>query len=98
MGLRCRGVCGAQSAHCREFQAANGGARRDFLGSGTNGRDIARCPLLQQEFRGLDDRLGVKSGAHLCVQESVGDSDHGHALMVCHEGANDRAIFALGQT
>ena len=98
MGLRCCGVRGAQAAHRREFQFADHGARLDFLGSGTSGRDIARCPLLQEEFRGLDNRLGVKTGTHLCVQESIGDSDHGHALMVCHEGANDRAIFALGQT
>ena len=49
-------------------------------------------PFLQQELGRLDDRLGVKAGAHRAVVERVGDRDQGHALMVRHIGADDRHL------
>ena len=60
-------------------------------------RDIARRALLQQQFRGLHDRLGMKPCPHLAVEKSVGDGDHRHALMVRHEGADDRDVLPSGR-
>ena len=67
MDLRCRGVRGAQAARPSGSSRSRTAARRlDFLRPRTSGRDIARCPLLQQKFRRLDNGLGMKPGAHLC--------------------------------
>ena len=50
-----------------------------------------------EKLGGLDHRFRVKARAHDAVMKSVGDGDHGHGLMVRHEGTDDRERLALGQ-
>ena len=45
----------------------------------------------------LIDRLGMEPRPHHAVQQGVGDGDDRHALMMRHEGADNRDPFALGQ-
>jgi len=75
------------------------GPRRcfDFRRPGPRGGRLARRALLQQQFGGLDDRLGVKAVAHHAVENRVGDRNDRHALMVRHEGANERESLTFRQ-
>ena len=50
---------------------------------------VARRALLQQEFGGLHDRLGVEASAHRAVLQSIRNRNERHALMVGHESADD---------
>ena len=59
--------------------------------------DIARHALLQQKFRRLHDRFGMKPRAHPAVLQRVGDADDGHRLMMRHVGADDGDLRAFGQ-
>ena len=52
---------------------------------------------MQQQFARLDDRLGVKTLAHLALMKRVGDGDDGHALMVRHVVADQDMIGVFGQ-
>src|SRR5437762_10597517 len=61
-------------------------------------RDVTWRAFLQQQFRRLNARLGVKPFAHSPVEENVGDGNHAHALMMRHECPNDRKPGSLGQT
>ena len=69
----------------------------DLFGPRMRDRDVARHALLQQELAGLDHRLAVEAGAHPPVLQRVGDGDDRHALMMRHEVAHDRDVFAFGQ-
>jgi hypothetical protein len=60
-------------------------------------RDVARRAFLEQQLRRLHDRLGVEPRPHRAVQESVGDGDDRHALVVGHVSAHDRDVLPLGQ-
>ncbi len=72
--------------------------RSDLLGARARDGDAARCAFLEQQLRRLDHRHGVEAGAHRTLVERVGDRDHGHALVVGHEGANDGDRLALGKS
>ena len=97
MRLRRGAVRGAEPPHRRELQVADRRCRLDFLRPGMSYRDIARRAFLQQKFRRLHDWLGMKPFPHLPVEETVGDGDHRHALMVRQEGADNCDVFPLGQ-
>ena len=86
-----------QAPHRRQAFKAVGITRLVFVSPWTSGGDIAWRAFLQQKFRRLDDWLAVKARAHLSIQQRVGNGDNGHALMVRHEGANDRVVHFLGQ-
>ena len=86
-----------QAPHRRQAFKAVGITRLVFVSPWTSGGDIAWRAFLQQKFRRLDDWLAVKARAHLSIQQGVGNGDNGHALMVRHEGANDRVVHFLGQ-
>ena len=77
----------------RTLAAAATSSARGWPTSTSRGRSF-----LQQELSGLDDRLGVKAGAHRTVVERVGDRDQGHPLMMRHIGANDRHFLTLRET
>src|SRR5439155_18867140 len=70
----------------------------DLLGPGMSDRDVTWRAFLQQQFRRLNARLGVKPFAHSPVKENVGDGNHAHPLMMRHEGPHDRKPGSLGQT
>ena len=78
------------------FDVAGAGGRLHFRRPKARRRDVARHALLQQQFGRLDDRLGMEARPHRAVEQSVGDGDDRHALMMRHEGAHDRDAFALG--
>jgi hypothetical protein len=78
--------------HCRAIRHGYGDACARFAHPRASGRDVARRPFLQQELRRLDGRLGVEPGPHFSVQQGIGNGNDRHALMVRHEGADDRAL------
>ncbi len=67
-------------------------ARCRVEGLGARGHDgyISRRALLQQQLGRADARLGMKSRAHPAVEQDIGDRDHRHALVVRHEGSDQR--------
>jgi len=69
------------------------GAERGEAGGASIG--AARAPLLQQEVRRPDHRVGMKAVAHHAVMDDIGQSDQGHALMMGHVTAHDgdRLVF-----
>ena len=88
-------VRGGEPTSAGRFDVASAGGRLHFRRPGTRGRDVARHALLQQQFAGLDDRLGMEALPHHAVEKSVGDGDDRHALMMRHEGSHDGDAFAL---
>ena len=53
---------------------------------GPRDRHVARRPLLQQQFRRLDDGFRMEAPPHDPVQHGIGDRDDRHALVMRHEG------------
>ncbi len=79
------------------YQVANVGSHIYFLGSRTRYSDIAGSSLLQQQFGCLDNRLGVKAGAHCAIVKGIVDRNKCHPLMVRHVGAHDRNRLTFGK-
>ena len=88
----------SQAPHLRELPLVNSRSGADLLGPGMSDRDVTWRAFLQQQFRRLNARLGVKPFAHSPVKENVGDGNHAHALMMRHECPHDRKPGSLGQT
>ena len=86
---------GGEPATARRFDVASAGSRLHVRGPKTRRRDVARHALLQKQFGRLDDRLGMEPRPHRAIQQGVGDGDDRHALMMRHEGVDDRDAFAL---
>ena len=85
----------AESSNNWRNHFANARGRRNLFRPGACNQHIARGPLLQQQLRGLHDRLGMKSGFHQTVGEHVGESHQRHALVMGHVGVNDRYFFSF---
>ena len=62
---------------------------------GTRHRYATRRALLEQQFSRLDEGITVKSRSHNAVQKRVRDGDNRHALMMRHEGPDNRNTFAV---
>ncbi len=45
---------------------------------------------MQKQFRGANDGLRVEPLSHRATEQSVGDGDDRHPLMVSHERMDDR--------
>ncbi|MCY1500932.1 hypothetical protein D9M68_349900 [compost metagenome] len=73
-------------------------ADRFRLALGIHDRDVARRLFLQQQFGGLDHRIGVEPLAQTAIEDDVGDSRDRHAMVVRIVVAHDRAFLALGHT
>src|SRR3982075_3784377 len=63
-----------------------------------NCRDIAWRTLLQEQFRRLNAALGMKSSAHLAVEQNVRNCHDCHALMMCHVRPNDGDLGTVRKT
>ncbi len=87
---------GGEPASAGRLDIASAGGRLHFRRPGARRRDVARHALLQQQFAGLDDRLGMEALPHRAIEQGVGDGDDRHALMMRHEGSHDGDAFALG--
>ena len=53
-------------------------------------RQLVRYALLQQRRHGGQARVGHAPAAWRALQQHIGQSDQGHALVVRHEGADER--------
>src|SRR5579864_3846874 len=89
MSLRRKMVRGSEPPRFRELPVAEPRCGADFFGPGMSNCDVAGRAFLQEQFARLDARLRVKPFAHLPVEKDVGDGDHDHALVMCHECPND---------
>ena len=86
---------GNDLAPARGIRVAGARGRLDLRRPRPRRRDLARNPLLQQQFRRLNDRLGMESLSHRAVKDRVGDRDDRHALMMRHEGADESEALAF---
>ena len=77
------------------FDIAGAGSRLHVRGPKASRGDIARHALLQKQFGRLDDRFGMEPRPQRALQQRVGDGDDRHALMMGHEGADDRDALPL---
>ena len=98
MSLRHGIVSAVQAADFGEPGLGEQRGRFHHLHPLMNCRDIARCALLQQQFRRLYARFGMKSCPHLTVEQDIGDGHDGHALMMCHVSPNDGDFGAVRDT
>ncbi len=57
---------------------------------------LARHPLLKEQFGRLHHGFGVEARLHPAAGQGVGDRHDGHALVVGHEGADDRIALPGG--
>ena len=71
-----RGVCGLDRGDM------------DAFGTGRSADHIARHAFLQQQLHSLDHRFGVKARAQQAVLHRIGDRGDRHALVMCHEAAD----------
>ncbi len=88
---------GRETAGRRRHELVHARRGLPSLAPGTRGIHLARRAFVQEEFGRLDDRLGVKTGAHRAVVEHVGERDQGHALVVRHVRADDGHLLAFGK-
>ena len=87
---------GEKPASAGRLDIAGAGGRLHFRRPWPRRSDVARHALLQQQFAGLDDRLGMETPAHHALKQSVGDGDDRHALVMRHEGAHDGDVSPSG--
>ena len=80
---------GNDPAPARGIRIAGARAGLDLRRPRPRRRDLAGNPLLQQQFRRLNDRLSMEALAHRAVEDRVGDPGYRHALMMRHEGAHE---------
>ena len=98
MRLR-RGIVGAvQTADVGQTRVSERRSRFHFLRPRMDHRDIARRALLQEQFGRLNAWLGMKSRAHLTVEQDIRDRHDGHALMMRHVRPNDGDLGAVRDT
>ena len=86
---------GKNFAPARGIRVAGARGRLDLRRPRPGRRDLARNPLLQQQFRRPNDRLGMEALSHRAVKDRVGDRDDRHALMMRHEGADESEALAF---
>ena len=86
---------GNDPAPARGIRIAGARAGLDLRRPRPRRGDLARHPLLQQQFRRLNDRLGMEALSHRAVEDRVGDRDDRHALMMRHEGADESEALAF---
>ena len=98
MGGNRSSVCCCQSSSAMRSVLAHNAIRLCIRFPRTNHRNVARRPLLQQQFGRLHHRFGMEPGAHRTIQECIGDGHNRHALMVSHEGTHDRDACVLRQS
>ena len=89
MSLRQRVVRVVQTAHLGKSRLGERRGGSDLLRARVNRRDIARRAFLQEQFRRLNARLGVKPRPHPAVEDHIGDGDDAHSLVMRHVGPND---------
>ena len=70
----------------RRFRAAGGCPRLRQLCGVHVGRDRFGYPFLQQQRRGLKRRVRFEVLLHRPIQQDIGQRQHGHALVMGHEG------------
>ena len=93
---RWRGLMnGNDAAPARGIHVAGARARLDLRRPWPRRGDLARNPLLQQQFRCPNDRLGMEPLSHRAVKDRVGDRHNRHALMMRHEGAGRERMSRL---
>ena len=97
MGARRDVVRRFEAAQRRRDEAANERGLPHLLGPGPRHRHRARRPLLEEEFGGLDQRLGVKAPPGHAVVNHVPQGDDGHSLVVGHVGPDHGHPVALRQ-
>ena len=61
----------------------------DFQCRRAGDRDVARHAFLKQKLGCLDDRVGVKTLAHLAFQKRIRDRHDAHGMVMRHIGAHD---------
>ena len=76
-------------AQDRRHEIAHVGRAPHLLGTWPGHEHAARHSLLQQQFGGLDDRVGVKALDHHAVVEDVADGHQRHPLMMSHVAVDD---------
>ena len=86
---------GNDPAPARGIRVAGARAGLDLRRPRPRRRDLARNPLLQQQFCRLNDRLGMEALTHRAVEDRVGDPGDRHALMMRHEGADESEALAF---
>ena len=88
--LRNGSVGGAEGPHRHPGGAGSRGQAGE-LGGARVGRRGLRNPLLEQERGRLEQRIRLEPLLHRAVQEQVLQGEEAHALVVGHEGPDDRA-------
>ena len=83
--------------HRRIVEATRIHAHRIFR-LGVDHRDFARCLFLQEQFGGLDHRIGVETLAHPAFKDHVVDRDDRHAMMMGVVVLHHSTEFAFANT
>ena len=73
-----------EPAEDRRHEVADVGGALDLLRARPGDQHVARHPLLEQELRGPDHRIGVEALDHRRSVQDVADGDQQHALVVRH--------------
>ena len=95
MSARNRLVRGLEPARQRRNELAYVSLTRHLVSPRMSNQHVARNAFLQQELGGLDNRFGVKAGAHRAVLQSIRERDQAHPLMVRHIGTDNRHLGRL---
>ena len=86
-----------EPAEDRRHEIAHIGGALHLFGTWPGHEHVARHPLLEQQLRRLDDRVGMEALHHRAVVEDVAERHQGHPLVVRHVALHDRDRRTLGK-
>ena len=92
---RDRVVGRGESTEDRRHEIAHVGGALHLFGTRPGHEHVARHPLLEQQLRRLDDRVGMEALDHRAVVEDVAEGHQRHPLVMGHVALHDRDRRAL---